>query len=71
MNKLHEWAVKSWKSFAVGATGAIALLAVEFGVTLSPAMQGAIETAITAGGLLLIGLFAKDADKSHTQENKE
>lgn len=63
LQQLYDWLILNWKSSVIGAVSSIALLLVNFGITLSPELQQQITGAITAAGLLLLGVVSKDGDE--------
>lgn len=66
---LIDSAIKSWKTAAVGLGTAGALLLARHGVNVS---EIELSTLIEAAGIALIGLLAKDSDKSHsTNRNRQ
>ena len=61
-DKLMEMLAANWKTTVAGFVAAVAAFLAEYGVDLSPEVQGQINTLILSAGLFFIGLFAKDGD---------
>lgn len=69
LSKLYDLLVTNWKTTSIGVIALITSFLSDLGVTLSPGLQDRLSGYVTAFGLFLLGLFAKDAGKKGINEN--
>jgi len=67
LSKLYDLLVTNWKTTSIGVIALITSFLSDLGVTLSPGLQDRLSGYVTAFGLFLLGLFAKDAGKKEDQ----
>lgn len=64
--QLKAHLITSWKTTVTGLVSGFSAIFAQYGVDISPAGQTRFSTWIMAAGLILIGFFSKDANKTGT-----
>ena len=62
-SNIYKLLVENWKTTATGVIAAVAVTLNEWGLMVSPELQGKATAWLIAAGMLLLGIFSKDGDK--------